>query len=121
MAGDELEAAISTNPTGTDLQDTIGAVASTSGGAVDVLVYNFDPTGPAGSAGQSVPASLSRPVTVSVTGLPAGQHYQVTRTVVDPDDNPSTPQPLGSLVAGGVVQFTQTGQSVSLLTLVPTG
>lgn len=121
MAGNELGTAISTNPTGTDLQDAIGAVASTNGGAVDVLVYNFDPTGPAGSAGQSVPASFSRSVALSVTGLPSGQHYRVTRTVVDPDDNPSSPQPLGPLVAGGVVQFAQTGQSVSLLTLTPTG
>ncbi len=120
MAGAELGTAITTNQTGTDLQDQIGAVASTSGGAMDVLVYNFDPTGPAGSAGPSVPNSLSRSVTVSVTGLPSGQHYRVSRTVVDPDDNPSTPQSLGATVAGGQVQFTQTGQSVSLLVLTPT-
>jgi len=122
MAGAELSTSIAPNQTGAGLQGQIGAVASTSGGAVDVVVYNYDPTGPAGSAGQSVPTSQSHPVTVSLTGLALGRHYRVSRTLVDPGDSPSTPQSLASLVGGGADQFTftQTGQSVSLLTLTPT-
>ena len=120
MAGAELGTAIAPNQTSANPQGRIGAVASISGGAISVLVYNFDPTGPAGSAGQPVPASLSHTVILRVTGLPAGQHYSVNRTLVDPSDNPSSPQSLGTVVAGGTLQFTQTGQSVSLLTLVPT-
>ncbi|MGO9456707.1 MAG: hypothetical protein ACLP62_06640 [Acidimicrobiales bacterium] len=87
-------------------------MASTSGGAVHVLVYNFDPTGPAGGAGHSVPTSLSRQVTVSVSGLPPGPYYRVSRTAVDPGDDPSTPQSLGTLGAVGAFGFTfaQTGQ-----------
>jgi hypothetical protein len=120
MAGAELGTSVAPNQAGAGPQGQIGAVASTSGGAVDVLVYNYDPTGPAGSAGQPVPTTLSHLVTVSVTGLPLDRHYSVSRTLVDPDDNPSNPQSLGTMVASGAVQFTQTGQSVSLLVLTPT-
>jgi len=112
MAGAELSTAIAPNQTSADPQGRIGAVASTSAGVISVLVYNFDPTGPAGSAGQPVPASLSHTVILRVTGLPGGQHYSVNRTLVDPSDNPSSPQSLGTVVAGGTLQFTQTGQSV---------
>ena len=120
MAGAELGISVAPNQAGAGSLGQIGAVASTGDGAVNVLVYNFDPTGPAGSAGQSLPTSLTHVVTVSVTGLPAGQRFSVSRRVVDPEENPSTPQSLGTLVAGGVVQIAQTGQSASLLTLTPT-
>lgn len=121
MAGAELSTAIVPQQTSVGLQGQVGAVASTSDGAVDVLVYDFDPTGPAGSAGQSVPTSLSHRVTVTVTRIPLGQRYGVGRIVVDPGANPSTPQSLGTVGAGGEAQvsFTQTGQSVSLLTFTP--
>ena len=43
--------------------------------------------------------------------------------MVDPDDNPSAPQSLAVQSGGNALQvtFEQTGQSVSLLTLTPTG
>ncbi len=122
MAGAELDSTIGPQQAWADLPGQIGAVASTSGGAVHVLVYNFDSTGPAGGAGQTVPTSLSRQVTVSVSGLPLGPDYSVSRTEVDPGDDPSTPQSIGTVGAGGAFRFTftQTGQSVSLLTFIPT-
>jgi hypothetical protein len=53
-------------------RDEVGAVASLStDGAVNVLIYNFAPTGPVGTPHQHLDTRLKRQVTVSITGLSA--------------------------------------------------
>ena len=96
MAGAELRTTITPNETAVDPEGGSARWLRSSGGTVDVLVYNYDATGPTGGAGQPLPNSLSHPVSVSVTGLPSGRHYRVSRTMVDPDDNPSRPSRSGT-------------------------
>ena len=120
ISGTQLGATVAPNQASANPEGRIGAVASQSGGSLHVLVYNFAPTGPDGSAGQAVPIALSHWVTLQVSGLPAGTSYSVTRTVIDPDNSPSPAQSLGDVTSGGTVQFQQTGQSVSQFTFTPT-
>jgi hypothetical protein len=110
---------VAPNQTSANQQGRIGAVASQSGNAMHVLVYNFATTGPAGTTGQTIPSGLTHPVELTVTGLTPGSQYTVTQTLVDPNNNPSGAINLGTFTAGGTLLLNQTGESVSLLTFTP--
>ena len=119
MSGTQLTTAVAPNQTSANQQGRIGAVASQSGNAMHVLVYNFATTGPAGTTGQTIPSGLTHPVQLTVTGLTPGSQYTVTQTLVDPNNNPSGAINLGTFTAGGTLLLNQTGESVSLLTFTP--
>jgi beta-xylosidase len=96
--------------------DEVGAVASRSDdGTVQVLVYNFAPTGPVGTPGQTF-ADLNRQVTLTIDEPSAGQYTITARTI---DTNQSgTPKSLGQVRGKhAVINLTAPGQSVELVSI----
>jgi hypothetical protein len=104
-----------TSPAG----DEVGAVASLStNGAVNVLIYNFAPTGPVGTPHQHLDTRLKRQVTVSVAGLRAGR-YSVQLSRIDTDHS-GTLEAEGAISGGNaVLHVSADGQSVNLVQLTP--
>jgi hypothetical protein len=100
-------------------RDEVGAVASLStNGAVNVLIYNFAPTGPVGTPHQHVDTQLKRQVTVSITGLGA-RAYAIQVARIDTDHS-GTLESEGTISgAKAVVHLPANGQSVSLVQLTP--
>jgi hypothetical protein len=96
-----------------------GAVASVSGnGTVNVLIYNFAPTGPVGTPHENVGGQLKRQVTVSISGL-AASRYAVQISRIDTNHS-GTPESDGTISgATAIVHLPATGQSVSLVQLTP--
>lgn len=96
-----------------------GAMASLgTNGTVQVLAYNFAPTGPVGTPSEDIDSSLTRQVTLSLSGLDCGRYEVQLRTI---DTNHSgTPEWDGTINGpDATVKLPLNGQSVSLVEVTP--
>jgi hypothetical protein len=102
-------------------EDEVGALASlSSNGAVNVLIYNFAPTGPVGTPHQHLGTQLKRQVTVSLAGLSAAR-YAVHVSRIDTEHSGTVESEGAISGANAVVHLPAYGQSVSLVQLTPEG
>lgn len=115
MAGSELGVDVER----WDKASQVDAIASTSGGAVNVMVNNFVPYDLTGNYGTSAPTPDQRPVVLKVKGLKKGATYDVTQ-MLDDATHVGTTTTLGSVTSSSAVfRFTLQEEGLTLITLTP--
>jgi hypothetical protein len=120
LAGSLLPVTLTPDQSDTAGVPQIGAVASVApGGAVNVMVYNFDPYDPSGAYGTADPTPFDDQVSVDLSGLTAGS-YSVSRSLVDDQNENDVVDTSTATGPSASLSFTLAGEGVTLITLTPT-